>query len=120
MGTDSEFKTAIDQDKRQKYLRLRKQTIVGDEVTEHSSAGAKPRHVSTAVRFALAGVCCIAFLIFVAVLVAQTSAHPLTALRDVASTFWGVCINFAVCLGAVAYVSYRLQGPRAARKEAKE
>jgi hypothetical protein len=89
-------------------------------VIEHSGAGSRTRHVSTAVRFALAGACCIAFLIFVAMLATQTAAHPLTALRNVASTFWGVCINFAVCLGAVAYVSYRLQGPRVPRKEAKE
>jgi putative copper export protein len=81
-------------------------------VSEHLGAGHEPRQVSAAVRFALAGACCLAFIVFVVMLRSASAVDSLKALRDVAFTFWGVCINFAICLAAVFYVSYRLQASR--------
>ena len=81
-------------------------------MTEQSGAGPQPRVVSAGMRFILASACCVAFLVFVVMLRNVSATDSLNALRDVAFTFWGVCINFGICLGAVFYVSYRLQAPR--------
>ena len=81
-------------------------------MTEHSGVGPLPRVVSSGMRFMLASACCVAFIVFVVMLRNVSVTDSLSALRDVAFTFWGVCINFAICLGAVFYVSYRLQAPR--------
>jgi len=60
----------------------------------------------------LAAICCGVFVITIVLLARITARAPLDGLRDVSSTFWGVCINFAVCLGVVAYVSRRLHKAR--------
>jgi membrane protein implicated in regulation of membrane protease activity len=73
------------------------------------------RRVSATARFALAAVCCGIFIVTVAIFARMTSVAPLAVLRDVSFTFWGVFVNFAVCLGVVAYVSRRLAKRRNVR-----
>ena len=72
------------------------------------TANAADRRVSAAARFALAAVCCGIFVVTVVMFARMTNVAPLAVLRNVSFTFWGVFVNFAVCLGVVAYVSRRL------------
>jgi hypothetical protein len=87
-----------------------------------AKAGVNPvsaHHVSAGTRFALAAVCCGIFLITVILFARMTGQAPLSALRNVSFTFWSVFINFAVCLGTVAYVSRRLHKARTAQANAR-
>lgn len=79
----------------------------------HLTPNVDAPRVSAATRFALAAVCCGIFVVTVVVFARLTSSAPLTVLRNVSFTFWGIFVNFAVCLGIVAYVSRRLQKPAA-------
>lgn len=79
---------------------------------------ADAQRVSATTRFALAAVCCGIFVVTVVIFARMTGDAPLVVLRDVSFTFWGVFVNFAVCLGVVAYVSRRLQKPAAKGQDA--
>ena len=74
--------------------------------------------VSASARFVLAAVCCGVFVVTVVMFAHLTSTAPRAALRDVSLTFWGIVVNFALCLGTVAYVSRRLHKARIARANA--
>ena len=86
-----------------------------DKVTPIGDAN----HLCAGARFALAALCCGIFLITVVLFARMTGNAPLSALRNVSFTFWGVFINFAVCLGTVAYVSRRLHKARAIQANAR-
>jgi hypothetical protein len=83
-------------------------TNEGGFVTASEKTTADTAHVSATVRFGLATACCGIFVVSVLLFAKTTHDAPLNALRNVVSTFWGVFINFAICLGIVAYVSRRL------------
>jgi uncharacterized membrane protein YoaT (DUF817 family) len=95
-----------------------KVTPVGD-VNPVSANTVSAHHLSAGARFALAAVCCGIFLITVILFARMTAQAPLSALRNVSFTFWGVFINFALCLGTVAYVSRRLHKARMAQANAR-
>jgi hypothetical protein len=78
-------------------------------VIANLTPNAVSRRVSAAARFALAAVCCGIFVVTVVIFARMTGVAPLAVLRNVSFTFWGVFVNFAVCLGVVAYVSRRLK-----------
>jgi hypothetical protein len=78
-------------------------------MTAGASTDERARHVSAGVRFGLAALCCGVFIVTVVILAQLTGAEPLGPLHRVSFTFWAVCVNFAVCLATVAYVSRRLQ-----------
>ncbi len=81
-------------------------------MTESNLRDGQGNHVSATARFVLAAVCCTLFIVSVVGLARVTGDSPLRPLRDVAFTFWGVVLNFTLCLATVAYVSRRLQKPR--------
>ncbi len=54
-------------------------------------------------RFALAALCCATYAAFLFVLAAVAGRDPLAPLLDVRFSAIGVCLNFAVCLGAAAW-----------------
>ena len=81
------------------------------------SAGVATRRVSVAERFVLAAVCCGVFAITVVVLARMTAEAALKPLRDWPLVLALVCLNYALCLGAVMYVSRRLR-MRAAKADA--
>ena len=84
-------------------------------MTEKLTPNGDINHVSAKTRFVLAAVCCGIFVITVVMFARMTLSVPLVLLRDVTSTFWGVIVNFAICLGTVAYVSRRLHQARTTR-----
>jgi membrane protein implicated in regulation of membrane protease activity len=88
-------------------------------VIANLTPNADARRVSAAARFALAAVCCGIFVVTVVIFARMTGVAPLAVLRNVSFTFWGVFVNFAVCLGLVAYVSRRLQKQAAKREDAR-
>jgi len=87
-------------------------------VTANLPPDADAQRVSATARFALAAVCCGIFVVTVVIFARMTAAAPLAVLRNVSFTFWGVFVNFAVCLGVVAYVSRRLHKAHAQRRDA--
>jgi hypothetical protein len=89
--------------------------LPGDFVLDNKTPNADNNSVSATVRFALAAVCCSVFVVTVVMLAGVTAKSPLQPLREVAFTFWGVFLNFALCLGTVAYVSRRLHKTRTDR-----
>jgi hypothetical protein len=84
-------------------------------VNEKLTPNGDMNHVSAKTRFMLAAICCGIFIITVVVFARMTLDAPLVLLRNVTSTFWGVIVNFAICLGTVAYVSRRLHKARTTR-----
>jgi hypothetical protein len=73
------------------------------------SADGDSRRVSVTERFVLAAVCCGVFAISVVVLARMTADAAVKPLREWALVLLLVCVNYALCLGAVMYVSRRLR-----------
>lgn len=80
------------------------------ESTGHGRAHAR-------VRFALAGICSAAFVVFLVLLSRATAQDPLQPLLDVRFSVLGVGINFALCLGSVVAFGYWRRRERARRSQ---